>query len=372
LASLPSSAPTADQLQALLGGSARIGDLEHLAPWSVLRCRLQPSTGRPAESVIVKWLRGGDLRIDPRQMATERAALEFLAQIGFSQAPRLIAADAATSVLVLQDLAPRMPLSDLLRRQGLPDSIPGLRAFAQVIGQLNAATAGRSALYDQIREGYGPCDPLAGWTGGTSPRWPNTLALLASLGLAVSAAVERDLADVAGALLNPGPFLAFSNGDCEANNVLVEGEDAVLIDFEFAAYRHALLCAVWMHVPGPAWITVTDPISLELEEEYRRALCAGIPEAQDDRLFGFGLTAASLAAACDRLNRFPELDARPSGHASRVQMVSTLEAAAGVARRWRALPALAEWTEQAAQWLRRRWTDADVDLSLYGAYAPRG
>ena len=40
-------------------------------------------------------------------------------------------------------------------------------------------------------------------------------------------------------LHEPGPFLAFTNGDAGANNYLVDGTDGRFIDFEFAGFRHA-------------------------------------------------------------------------------------------------------------------------------------
>ena len=116
-----------------------------------------------------------------------------------------------------------------------------------------------------------------------------------------------------------------------------------------------MTCAAPLLVPGPAWITVAHRISGELEAAYRRALAVGIPEAEDDRLFGFGLAGAGLREAFDRLTRFDILDARAPGDTSRVQMVSTLEAAATVARRHRALPGLTGWAERMAAFLRRRW-----------------
>ncbi|HEY5009364.1 MAG TPA: hypothetical protein VII42_15295 [Caulobacteraceae bacterium] len=334
------------------------------------RCRLEGG-GLP-ETVIVKWLRddGQDIRVDPRQVATEQAALAFLSSIGFAAAPRLIAADRDAGVLVLEDLAPRIPLADLIRSQGAVASTTELMAFARLMGELGAATVGKAAAYDAIRSRYGAPEPRAGRERGLGPDWAAALAQLDALGLTMSAAVERDLASLVEALLNPGPFLAFSNGDPETNNVLVDGADGRLIDFEGAAFRHALTSAVWMHVPGPAWITVTLAIGADLEAAYRQALAAGVAEAEDDRLFGFGMAAACLGQACDRLSRFPSLDRRPPGDA-RIQMVSTLQSAAAVARRHRSLPHLAGWVEGAAQWLRRRWPDADVDFSRYPPYTPR-
>ncbi len=373
------SVPTVDQVQNVLaaafGRTIRVAAVDRIAPWSVLRCRLEPDADASPhpDSVIVKWVRDDPrgFRTDPRQLATEQAALEFLAEIDFPRAPRLVAADRAAGLLVLEDLAPRVALADLIRRQGAETSLPQLLAFAGVMGDLQATTAGKVELYDSKRGSLGSIDRGVGRERGLGPDWPDARRRLEALGQAMAATVAAELGRVVEALLNPGPFLAFSNGDPETNNFLVDGEDGRLIDFEFADYRHGLVSATWMHVPGPGWITVTAPFCADLEARYRRALSVGIPEAEDDRLFGFGMAAACLAIGCDRLSRFATLDARKPGESSRLQMVSTLESAAAVARRHRALPQLSGWVERTAEWLRRRWPDANVDLATYPAYTSR-
>ena len=367
-------APSIAQLEGLLrrawGRPVRISRREPLPPWAVMRCVLD---GEEPPSVIVKWLRDdpNGFRIDPRQMATEQAALEFLAEIGFPSAPRLIAADAAAGVVVLEDLAPRTALAERLRDHGLAASKPQLLVYARVLGELGAATAGRAARYGAIRAGLGPEDPAVAGERGLGPDWPDARLRLEQQGLAIPPAADRDLAEVVTTLFDPGPFLALSNGDTQVNNLLIDGEDGKLIDFEAASFRHALTAAVLIHVPGPHWLTVADPFNADLEDAYRTALGQGVPEAEDEGRFGGGLAAASLAWACDRLSRFARVDRRPAGDDSRVQLIATLEAAAGVAHRHRAFPQLAGWQERAAQWLRRRWPDADIDLAGLAPYTPR-
>ena len=371
----PSPERLANWLREALGELVHAEGVDHLAPWSVLRCRLKPGPHLGSDtprSVIVKWLREDPrgVRSDPRQVATEQAALEFLAQIEFACAPRLIAAERNAGMLMLEDLAPRIPLAHLIRRQGAAASTTERHAFARAMGALNAATVGKLAAYDAIRSRCGPVGPsMDGRCLG--PDWAVTRQRLEALGLGLSSDVERELARVIEIHLHPGPFLALSNGDPEENNFLVDRRDGRLIDFEFAAYRLALTCARWIHVPGPAWITVLDSASAELEHTYRVALSQGIPEAEDDRLFGLGMAAVCLAFACDRLCRFVALDQRRPGDASRLQMVATLESAARAARRHRSLLQLAGWAERASHWLRRRWPDTDVDFARYPAYASR-
>ncbi|PZG14333.1 hypothetical protein [Nonomuraea aridisoli] len=102
----------------------------------------------------------------------------------------------------------------------------------------------------------------------------------------VTGAAERELALALAELSDPGPFLALSNGDPEADNVLLHADghpDVRLIDFEFAAFTHALRDAVPFHVPGPAWLTVGAPRSTPHPADlYRQALASGVPDAAAD------------------------------------------------------------------------------------------
>ena len=337
------------------------------------RCHLDPVAGLPT-SVIAKWLRDDQalgLRADPSHLATEAAALEFLAQIGFPSVPRLIGSDLEAGVLILEDLSPCVALADLLRAEGPEASEADLIDFARVLGDLGAATVGRHALLERLRRRAAPIGGPAGHLATMDSAWPRTQRILARRGLEMPGAVERELAAVAETLAAPGPFRAFSNGDPHPNNFLVGEHGGRLIDFESAGFVHALTGAVWIHTPDPAWITAAQSKSAQLEAAFRAALAAGIPEAEDDRLFGLGMAACCLAWALTRLARFETLDGRPAGDRSRRQMVATLELAAAAARRHRSLPALAGWAERAAAWLRRRWPDSDVDFAGYPAFTPR-
>ncbi|MGW8881816.1 hypothetical protein [Streptomyces mirabilis] len=171
----------------------------------------------------------------------------------------------------------------------------------------------------------------------------------------------------------PGPFLALSNGDAEANNILLHDSgpaEARLIDFEFAGCTHALTDAVCLYVPGPAWLTVGNPSTTGLADEYRHALALGIPEAEDDRRYGDGLAAACASWALVRLQRFALLDARSQGDHSRLQLIATLEAAADTAQTCRALPHLTTWIRRIATVLRHRWPDADQDFADSASFPP--
>ena len=114
------------------------------------------------------------------------------------------------------------------------------------------------------------------------------------------------------------------------------------------------------------------PVTVERWErlEYRRALARGVPEAQDDRRYGFAMAAACMSWALLRLRRFAVLDTRAPGDHSRLQLVETLESAARTAEAHRALPHLSGWARRTADVLRRRWPDADLDLTDCASFPP--
>jgi hypothetical protein len=359
-------APSIDEIERLL--NAPVAGVAPVAPWAVTRVTLASGA-----TVLVKWIRDSpvNFRVDLRQAAAEAAALEFLAEIGFDQAPRLLAVDHASGLVAVEDLAPMTPLLDRLRDDGPAPHMASLTAFATTIGRLCATTAGKEAAFEAVRARHGEADPEVGRAQGLGRGWPNARQWLADFGLPIEGAAAAELARVEAALVDPGPFCALSNGDPQTNNFLTDGQSGALIDFEWAAFRNAFTTTNWISMPGSAWITVAHDGSPALEDAWRAAASPGIPQVADDAAFAFGVAMSALAEACDRIIRFPLMDGRPAGHQSRLQMVSTLESAAAVARRHGALLPLADWSERVAAWLRRRWPDADQDLATIRPFTPR-
>jgi len=335
--------------------------------WSVARCTISPGVWGFGKSVIVKWLRDdpNDFRADPARLLTERAALEFLDSVAPGQGPRLLATDAATTLLILEDLQPRTSLYDLLDDAPSAAATVGLRAFARAMGRLGAATSGLGENYYLRRRELGPVQPVRDRLGdlgidGFEDRWLDTLATAETWGLKVPDRVSTDVEAAIVELAEPGPFLAFSNGDPGENNFLVSGEDGRIIDFEAAGFRHALLDAAALYVGHPRWVIFPDPGRSGLETVYRTALAEGIPEAADERRFGYGLSCAVLAAAIQASSRrLIKLDRRSPGDPSRPQMITILEFAAATGVRLRCLTHLAGWCSAFGELLRNRWPDAD-------------
>ncbi|MEU0631712.1 hypothetical protein [Streptomyces sp. NPDC005989] len=368
-----------DVLQNLLtdlyASPVAVDRVERLEPWAVARVRLQSTSALP-RSVVVKWVPDGrrETLATPWRLRNELAALQFLSEdLGIDLAPRVVAADTAARFLVLEDLAPRVSLDRLLRRDGAAAHGDRLAAFARARGALSAATAGRAETYYARRAKLGPVDAAADQAGRLAPLRAGAIEHASSLGVPLDGRPAHELTSALDELAAPGPFLALSNGDAEANNILLHASgpaEARLIDFEFAGYTHALTDAVCLYVPGPAWLTVNDPTTTGLADQYRRALARGIPAAEDDRRYGDGLAAACVSWALVRLQRFALLDTRPPGGHSRLQLVATLEAAAHTAQSCRTLPHLTSWIRRIATVLRHRWPDADQDFADPARFPP--
>jgi aminoglycoside/choline kinase family phosphotransferase len=365
-------------LQALLtdlcGAPVAVERWERLEPWAIARVLLEGAgAGRTA---IVKWVRTGtaQARTEPWRLHAELAALQFLSDdLGLALAPRVIAADLSAGFLVLEDLAPRVALDGLIRRDGAAACLELLAVFARARGELSAATAGRAGTYHARCATLGFPAPPGEAEGRLARLWDHGREDAAALGAPIAGSAASELIAALEELNAPGPFLALIHGDAESNNILVRESgpaDARLIDFESAGYAHALVDAVCLHVPGAGWISVGDPGAAGLADQYRRALARGVPEAQDDRRYGFALAAACTSWALLRLHRFAVLDTRAPGDHSRLQLVETLESAARTAEAHHALPRLGGWLRRTADALRRRWPDADLDFTDWARFPP--
>lgn len=386
----PAQTDVEDLLTSTLGVPVGLAGWTRLAPWFVVTAELVDGPPHAPAGVAVKWLRhdANDFRTDPRQMATEVAALSFLADLGLDVAPRLVAHDLGAGLVVTEDLAPRVPLAAILRRGAAADhdahvederayveadAEVALHAFARCMGRLHAGTAGLRERYESARAELGPVDPRAGRPEPLIDDWPGAVEHMVALGVRATTAAHAEMALVRSTLLEPGPFDALSNGDSGTNNFLVDGDDGRLIDFEFAGYQHALFDLSCLAMPHPMWLTMTDPVASGLEETYRRELAAAVPHVEDDRCFGLGLVASCMTRAIHRASGLEKMARRPAGDRSRVQMVAILERAAEASVAHGAVfPALRSWCLHAADALRRQWPDTDVDLAALPPYTPRG
>ena len=333
--------------------------LEKFALWNVGRAVIRSADGA-ISTVIVKWLRASvasDLAVE--FLRTECAALSLVGGLEPSIAPALLGA--TTELAVTEDLGDARLLWEMLR-DGDPLSPAAYRAFAGTMARLHTSTVGAMDLWDRARQQSGLGPTTASPERIDHVPWEWDLRSVTPVGHAPSAAAQRDLEHVRSLLLDPGPFLAFSNGDPGANNFMVTADGGRVIDFEYARFRHALIDAACLHVQHSVWMTIGSSARYGVVEVYRAGLAEQIPEAEDDELFGTAMAGAAAMRATERLRRFALLDARPEGHESRKQMIATTDAAAETIAEYGFLKDLGGWLTDVSLALRRRWPDADISF----------
>ncbi|MDP9381067.1 MAG: phosphotransferase [Chloroflexota bacterium] len=352
-------------------------------PW-VTRCTIEGGTGAVPASVIVKMRRPEfHVRSEPERLHNERAALEFLTLVGSAVGPRLLAADDEAGILVMEDLGTGPALEDLLLGSDSAAAEHGFVAFAGTLGRMHATTAGHAAEYYQLRSRLGPLDPAFERTcilgNDIEGSWRQVREIVADRPyLPPTSAVCSDVDELLRVLSEPGPYLAFSNGDtCPANCRMSEG-GVRFIDFEEASFRHALLDAAALRFPFPAcpcWSRLPEDVSLRAETAYRNEMARSCPDVLDDASYAHGLTVACAAWTIVRAVRLPKLEKtdepHPMGFSRRGQFLDIIGTAVSCSQQSSSLHSLACWLSDVSDALRERWPHITSTQPLYPAFQPR-
>ncbi len=353
----------------------------------VLRCPVRDAPDGAPASVIIKASVGeGADAFDPAtdvpgstswRFHNEWAGSELVGGLGTAPAlgTRLYAADPAVGVVITEDLGAGGCLADRMQGTDRPASEAGLFAYARSLGRLHAATAGRRAEWrrssfgtdTQGQEGEG-----AQWLRENVAPFR---AQCAALGVALTTGFEAEVAQVAGALDAPGPFLSFTPGDtCLDNHRFVTEEGLCFFDFEFSGFRHALLDAAYLRAPFPTcWCVSRLPTDLtpRLEEAYRVELVRGCPEAADDARFFPALVSANaywaITSVSWTLEEALKQDEQWGLSTVRQRHPLRLAGFAEVSEQFDVLPALAATTRSLEAELRTLWADGE-DMPLYQAF----
>lgn len=220
------------------------------------------------------------------------AGLQFLSEIAPHPAltPRFYAGDKAHGLIVMEDLGTGNGLHHLLLTGNPEVAEEAAVQYAATVGKMHAVTIGKQEAFSHVRQELGPVDiPDYSWI--SSALW----GTIHTLNVAPAAGIENELKQLTSIMENPGPFSVYTHGDPCPDNILF-GTSAKLLDFEFGAYRHALIEGVYARMPFPTcWCVSRLPARVihRMETSYRMELAKGCPVAYDDRLF-----AQAVAAAC--------------------------------------------------------------------------
>jgi hypothetical protein len=312
-------------------------------------------------------------------LTSEWAGLAFLDLChqrggGSRVAPRFFGGDLESGVLVLEDLGDGASLAEALLGDKPDEAENALLAFAGALGRMHAMTAGREAEFDALlaRLGRSPDRPYR------ERRLREEIAKIPAtfdeLDFEWTPGLVDDVQQVASAMLDPGPFSAYTHGDpCPDNDRMIDGR-AVLFDFERGGFRSALLDGSYGRVPFPTcWCVnrLPDWLAGRFETAYRLELIKGVPAAGDDAAFEKGLMEAGgwwlLQNAISLLPRALRLDERWGISTYRQRLLHRFEAFAQRSGRSGHLEALGAFAYLMGQRMRARWPEVQ-DMPLYPAF----
>lgn len=371
LARIVRSVPVAE------GWSAQAG----LNPWPwIARCTLGGASASPM-SVIVKVRRPEDHeRRKDAWFCNEQAALEFLQSIGSDAGPRVLAADNKAGLLILEDLGTGPALEDVLMRGNPAAAEQALKSFARSLGRMHAAASGHADEYYRLRGRLGRVDPAQDRVSilGTDLRDSMTAlkTIVASRSyLPALSDAQPDIDELVHVLLEPGAFLTFSNGDTCPANCRLSNAGTRFLDFEHAAFRHALLDVAALRFPFPAcpcWSRVPDDVGRRAEDTYRTQMAPACPDVLDDVVYARGMTVACCAWTLVRAVRLPKLERadepHPMGFSRRGQLLDAISTTIDAATQSRTLPSLAAWFASVHEVLSSRWPNVRSPQPLYPAF----
>ena len=307
---------------------------------------------------------GGDRTVIVKASRDEPDGVAFLndvAGLGFLRglAPELLGVDRAAGVMVLQDLGAHGGLDALLLRGTAEAATEGLLRWAEALGGLHAATAGRRAAYEALRHGLAPI-PESRMLG----RLPALLQVLDGLDAPAPEAELRQALHPA-----PQPSDTYLHRDPCPDNVVLAPDRAVLVDFEFGAFGPVGQDASVLRLGMPTcWCAglVPHQVLEAVEARYREAASVGLPHLAEAGGFAEALADGSAHHLAMTLlwHLAPALaEDQVWGEATMRQRIVTRLARFVPSDRWPGMRALAVSLRRT---LAARW--ASEGLPLYPAF----
>ena len=236
-------------------------------------------------TVVLKRPREDNFGDRSRGFDAELAALEFLGSTEPAVAPRLLGADPAAGILVMEDLGPGTSLADSLMAPDRGRAAADLISYARAIGAMHAASVGRSGEYEQIRG-----RPAGSAEGAMAPDWVHAiasgkepfLAMAAQLGLATDG-VDQEI-DSLGRLMTGAGYVGLVHSDLCPDNTHIAGGRCRIIDFETSGWGPIALDVAYLLAPFPScWCFATlpaetaGPALLAYRDEVTSAACGSAP-----------------------------------------------------------------------------------------------
>ena len=316
-------------------------------------------------SVVLKRRRKKNFGDRARGFDAELAALEFLNGMETAIAPRLLGADPAAGILIMEDLGPGSSLADSLLARNGDQAEADLVSYARAMGTMHAWSVSRSPEYTEIRARHcrsaeSSMDP--DWINATAKGKAPFLALSAQLGLPADGMSEE--IDSLAALMGGSGYAGLVHSDlCPDNTHFLNG-NCRLIDFEDSGWGPIALDVAYLLAPFPScWCFASLPsqaagrallayrdqvanAGLDLGADWETALAAALATSVVSR-------GAGIARALERDGKWGTTTMRP-------RLLTWLHSFIDTAARTGALPRLRSVAEIMREELQRRWPDADV------------
>jgi Ser/Thr protein kinase RdoA (MazF antagonist) len=304
--------------------------------------RVHTSGGRSAIVKRPRARRDGSGESDREAFGVELASVEYLNAMPVAVAPRLLGADAAVRVLVMEELPAGVSLAESLLQGDEVTARADLIAYAAGLAAVHSWSIGRTEDFERARARHSPmADPRSRWLTTLATGRDRFLQAATDLGLPTGS-VEDDIDDVAAVLA--GSYVGFVHGDPCPDNVRLVGGGCRIFDFEVSSIGSVALDAAYLLAPfpscwcfsrlpadvsGPALSAYQDTLAASgrrLGEEWESALAAAlgcwviarggdmIRALEQDRQWGTTTMrprllawTASFAALANQTQAFPRL-----------------------------------------------------------------
>jgi Ser/Thr protein kinase RdoA (MazF antagonist) len=290
----------------------------------------------------------------------ELAVLEYLDDMPLPVAPRLLGADTAAGILLMEDLGAGASLAGSLLGTDRDRAQADLIAYAQALGSMHAWSVSRAGELADLRARYAPAAaPGPAWMGAAARGQDAFLGAAAALGL-TAGGVEREIAELDAMLAGSG-YLGLVHGDpCPDNTRMLDGRCRIF-DFETSGWGPVVLDAAYLQAPFPScwcFASLAAKVAAPATEAYRAVVAAaGIDLGPDWDAATAAALGCWIVARGRVITRVLEEDHQWGTTTMRPRLLTWMRNFIEAAERSRVLPRLLALIGGLYERLTQRWPD---------------